>query len=158
MTDDGGGLSRGAVESIVEDIFAELFMETLVQVLFDLAGSLIDYVLLVLNTLRDTVAAVFLPVAGSVVSAGSWFAGNLQSAQAGFAESLTTLGLAAPFAVAAAWAASIVVMAATVWFIIGLLESLPIVQTAVEAVTGVVDGAQTVASTLMGSLFGGDSE
>lgn len=154
----GGGLGAEAVERIVRrivpDIVRRILAERFVEFVVGIVEAVISAVVSVLNAITGAIAGAVLPVAGAIVDAGEWFAGQIVALQESIANVLIQTGLAAPFAVAAAWAAALVVMIALVWFVFGVLRSVPIVGTAIAVVTKAIDSGSMVVQTTAGSVFG----
>lgn len=157
MSDDGG-LGVGAVESIAERVFLDRIYDIIVGIILGFVAAVIDATLNVLNALSAAFAATVLPPFGAAANGLSSIANAMLVLQASFASLFIGMGLAAPFAIASAWAVTFVASVAVVWFLVGLAESIPAVQTAVAAVRGALGGAREIVSVPLRGLFGGDNQ
>lgn len=156
-SDDGPSL-REIVRDILEDLFAEFFYSYLVEAIFDGVAALIGAVVGFLSAVAGAVRTAVTSALSPLVAAGVWFAEGLTATQASIAGVLQGLGLAAPFAVAAGWAATLIFIIVVLNFAYALLSTVPVVSTLFVAGRSGIAQIVVIARSLAASITPGGND
>lgn len=155
---DSGPSLRELVRDILEDLFAEYFFEYLVEAVFNAVGAFIAAVLGFLSAVVSAIGIAVTSALSPLVTAGRWFADGLAATQASVTTMLEAMGLAAPFAVAAGWAATIIFMIVLANFVYALLSTLPIVSTATVTARSVAGQMVVLARSALSAVIPGGND
>lgn len=140
------------VREVVDEVIVEIVLELIVGTILDLVAAFIQIIVDFNRAVVDAFAAALVPVGAAFVRLGGWVGDGIISTQESIVGSLVGLGIAAPFAVVAAWAAWVILLIVLGNLVWGFIQSIPLVTVVAENVSNVAAQLRTVAFTFFGMV------